>query len=396
LRVTAASALVHLLGATALHVLWGRGRAVEVAVVVSAMAAAILVSAVLLVPDFGALGAAWSTFVPMLIGSIYLVRSAGILCEVSQFEVLRQALRGLLFPSVVTLLVALTLPQWLGAGGWLSLLATCMAAGLLFFTAFFTMGKGLEERRLLFDVFFRGRPPGGGGESTRRLRKPRWLRSIRDFLANLRFYLYDETHTRRDYYETLFRNEGDPWRYETMPERGANRHAGALALLEAALAAPGRFESCLEVGCAEGLFTKPLATRCRRLLAVDISDIALDRAREYCRDSDGVEFRSWDLLRDPLLPERFDLVVVMGVLDNFVRLGQLRVLRERIIALLQPGGYLLVESTRMGGDLEDSWWRRVLHRGKWLNHYVAQHPSLETVDVRIDMVCVQTLLRKRP
>lgn len=214
-------------------------------------------------------------------------------------------------------------------------------------------------------------------------------------MANLRYYLYDETHTRGHYYEGLFRGEEDPWSYGSRRELGADRFAEALAMLEAAQPGLHHFGSVLEIGCAEGRFTEQLAPRCNRLLAVDISNIALDRARARCSDQPAVEFRSWDVLRDPLLTDRFDLVVVMAVLDNFVRPAHLKQLRQRMIDLVRPGGHLLVESARTGGDLEDTWWRRALHRGRWLNSFVAQHPALETVEVRNHTIYVQTLCRKK-
>jgi SAM-dependent methyltransferase len=226
-------------------------------------------------------------------------------------------------------------------------------------------------------------------------KKPRWLRSVRDFLSNLRYYLYDETHTRRDYYEDLFRKHDDPWGYGVKPELGSSRFEEALAMVDTIEPISRRIGHALEIGCAEGLFTEQLAPRCDNLLAVDISEIALERARARCGDHPGVEFHLWDLLRDPLPLHQFDLVVVMGVLDNFVRIWQLKLLRERLVDLVEPGGYLLVESTRTGGDLEDAWWRRKLHRGRWLNAFVAQHEALETIKVRCHTICVQTLYRKK-
>jgi SAM-dependent methyltransferase len=324
-----------------------------------------------------------------------LVQFAAVQCGTSLAEVLRQTLRGLFLPAVVAFGSAVQLMGWLGSGGWLPLLATCIAAGLLFAASFLAVGSRHEDRQLLFEVMFGHATRADGAPSDGMLKRLRWLRSLRDFLVNLRYYLYDESHTRPDHYQALFRDANDPWRYRTSPERGSDRFAAALEMLDAVRPEGRLFGEVLEIGCAEGLFTELLASRCDRLLAVDVSDIALGRARDRCRSRPDVSFRSWDLLRDPPLADRYDLVVVMAVLDNFVRIRQQKLLRSRIVDLVRPGGYLLVESTRTGGDLEDTWWRRAFHRGKWLNHYVAQHPALETIEVRITPICVQTLCRKR-
>jgi hypothetical protein len=137
--------------------LWGFGQSVQVSLILGGMVVAIIVMAWLLVPDLGALGAAWSALVPMLLGSLLLVRIAGDQCGASFLEVLRQALRGLLVPSALTLLTVVLLGDWLGTGGWLPMVISCGAAGLLFVVTFYAFGSEKEERQLLLHVFF-GKP----------------------------------------------------------------------------------------------------------------------------------------------------------------------------------------------------------------------------------------------
>jgi 2-polyprenyl-3-methyl-5-hydroxy-6-metoxy-1,4-benzoquinol methylase len=54
-------------------------------------------------------------------------------------------------------------------------------------------------------------------------------------------------------------------------------------------------ETALEVGCAVGFITKSLAQRFGRVIACDLSDIAIDRARRYCGDALNVEFHAQDI-----------------------------------------------------------------------------------------------------
>ena len=60
----------------------------------------------------------------------------------------------------------------------------------------------------------------------------------------------------RRYFESLFAQAEDPWNYTTTYERA--KYEQALSLLE-----PSRFGRALEIGCAEGHFTRLLAPRVR-------------------------------------------------------------------------------------------------------------------------------------
>lgn len=80
------------------------------------------------------------------------------------------------------------------------------------------------------------------------------------------------------YFEGLFRDHGDPWKFETSAYENA-KYTETLAALPA-----DRFGEVLEVGCANGVLTARLAPRCDRLLAVDVSETALAAARARVSD----------------------------------------------------------------------------------------------------------------
>ena len=99
---------------------------------------------------------------------------------------------------------------------------------------------------------------------------------------------------------------GDPWHFATSPYEAA-KYAATLA----ALPRP-RYRSALEVGCSIGVFTRLLADRVDRLLAVDIAPAAVARARERCGDRPHVEVACLDLLEaTPRGP--FDLITLAEV-----------------------------------------------------------------------------------
>src|SRR5713101_3519182 len=107
------------------------------------------------------------------------------------------------------------------------------------------------------------------------------------------------------FWDSLFTHP-DPWYYMSDYEQTKYRHT--LELLPA-----GKIDSLLEIACAEGHFTLQLAERAGQILAVDISERALARARDRCRDLSNVRFAQHDISRG--LPEgNFDVIICAEVL----------------------------------------------------------------------------------
>ena len=64
----------------------------------------------------------------------------------------------------------------------------------------------------------------------------------------------------------------------------------------------------MELACSEGWFTEMLAPHVGHLVASDISETALARAKQRCRAADNVDYRRLDMFDDPL-PQDLDLIV---------------------------------------------------------------------------------------
>ena len=146
------------------------------------------------------------------------------------------------------------------------------------------------------------------------------------------------------YFDRLFARSRDPWRYEGDAVSEARRDLLIRTLPDQ------RCRRMLEIGCAAGWITERLAQRAEAVLAVDISPSALEKARERCVALAHVEFRCVDLLHDEMRG-RFDTIVCAGVLTYLPRAAQQRI-RDRLAAMLEPGGHLLLEHLGEAGPGE--------------------------------------------
>jgi 2-polyprenyl-3-methyl-5-hydroxy-6-metoxy-1,4-benzoquinol methylase len=192
--------------------------------------------------------------------------------------------------------------------------------------------------------------------------------------------------------DRLFEESPDPWRYDAPAER--NRHAIAEEFVARIAVADG-LARVMEIGCAEGSFSERLAPRCGSLLSLDVSTAALERARRRRDWGEAVRFARLDLLTDSI-QGRFTTIVVMDVLTYFESVGQLRVIREKLVGALEPHGWLLVGDVRQSEVYESSWWgRALLCGGLRICEFVAAHRELELVASLETDTHVFRLLRKR-
>lgn len=156
---------------------------------------------------------------------------------------------------------------------------------------------------------------------------------------------HDERSARRFdrfYFELLFASQLDPWNYESAYEQ--RKYAETLAFMRGL-----RCERALEVGCAEGRFTQRLAPLVEQLVAADISQVALDRARARCAALRNVSFARLDLIADEL-PGKFDLILCCEVLYYLGGRAELTAAARKLVDALEPGGFLLTANANVLAD----------------------------------------------
>ena len=137
-----------------------------------------------------------------------------------------------------------------------------------------------------------------------------------------------------DYFDALYKADPDPWRFRTSAYE-QRKYSDTLAQLKAP-----RYASGLEVGCAIGVFTQLLASRCDALEAVDASLIALAQAKAHCRDLPHVGIGQ-AIIPDDFPSGPFDLVVLSEVL-YYLTVGDVLRTAARCRLAVREGGEVVL------------------------------------------------------
>ena len=97
-----------------------------------------------------------------------------------------------------------------------------------------------------------------------------------------------------------------------------------------------RCHSALEVGCGKGEFSRRLAQRSDRVLALDLSPEMICIARAHSSHLPNIEFELADVMQRGLPAESFDCIASIATLHHL----PLREILLKIKAALKPGGVL--------------------------------------------------------
>lgn len=399
LRLITLAVFMEGIAAGPIQVLWGRGQMRTLLIVPSCVLVTSLGLTLVLLPRLGIVGAAWGLLLPTFAATVAYFNIASRTCGVRVLDLLKSAFDGLLFPALALLALVISIKS-LSGPGWTGVVAATLGGGLGYLVGFL-LGGAREEELMLVRELIEG-PRAVGYHAYRRLRhllaRARFLRSGYYLLLAIREAMTDSPARGRTELDQEFRRREDPWDYATVSYQ-RDRIRTEVEMLDV-IRGSGRFANALEVGCAEGMFTELLAERCDALLAVDISPVALARARQRLRAQEHVRFAELDLRVDPL-PETYDLIVVIHALEYIRNPIHVRRARNKLVNGLRPGGYLLVGTMKVTEMHENAWWGRYfLRSGKRINAFFAEHPALKVVRTAEfylgkDYVSYDVLLRKR-
>jgi SAM-dependent methyltransferase len=189
----------------------------------------------------------------------------------------------------------------------------------------------------------------------------------------------------RRFFDELW-SESDPWALDDseLDQRRYRRQAELLA--------DRRYSRALEIGCAGGSFTRALAPLCDELVALDIAEAAIERARAAI-DRAGVEFRLANVMDLDLEREgTWDLVVItetayyLGWKYPMYEIGWLA---HALHEASRPGGRLLLVNTISSDEaIMSPWLIRSYHDlfanvGYEVEREETMHGVKETVEFEI-------------
>jgi ubiquinone/menaquinone biosynthesis C-methylase UbiE len=102
--------------------------------------------------------------------------------------------------------------------------------------------------------------------------------------------------------------------------------------------APARCAEVLEIGCGTGAFSRALAARAGRVLALDLSPEMIRVAREHSTQYPNIDFQVTDALEWPFPARRFDCIASIATLHHLPMKSMLAKMRSA----LKANGTLLV------------------------------------------------------
>ena len=97
-------------------------------------------------------------------------------------------------------------------------------------------------------------------------------------------------------------------------------------------------QAALEIGCGKGEFSRRLAERSTRVLALDLSPEMIRIARENAPTESNIDFQLADVMTYDLPAESFDCIASIATLHHL----PLPEIFRKMKAALRPGGVLLV------------------------------------------------------
>jgi O-antigen/teichoic acid export membrane protein/2-polyprenyl-3-methyl-5-hydroxy-6-metoxy-1,4-benzoquinol methylase len=376
-RLTLAAVLADAIGSVASSILWGRGRVAPVLVTALASAGAVVGGALLLLPRFGQEGGAAVLAAVLGAASVTFWVLASRAAGVPPMAFARGAARGIALPTLACAGAAAAVLAVPGVPGLARLALIGVAGTAAYLWTLTRLGATAAEAALTARVL---RLPGELALPAARAiggRAPA-IRSLGYLLLAVRAVLRHPSGGLAAEFDRTFSAARDPWGYDAHAQR--ERIDAAMRAVDriAAMAPGGVLANVLEIGCAEGTVTTLLAPRCRRLVAADLSAIALERCRERCTAHTGIEYRQTDFAGAEAWGP-YDLVVAMDVLECIRSPLALRRARDQAVAMLVPGGHLVVTTTRQHPVPEGAWWGRWLPVGARIHEFVARHPALRVV-----------------
>ena len=112
---------------------------------------------------------------------------------------------------------------------------------------------------------------------------------------------------------------------------------------------PAQCRRILEIGCGTGEFSRMLAARAERVLAIDLSPQMIRLARQHSKLYPNVDFVTGDVMTCQLPDNQFDCIATLTTIHHLPMESILRKIREA----LKPGGVFVCLDLYQRSNLRD-------------------------------------------
>lgn len=181
------------------------------------------------------------------------------------------------------------------------------------------------------------------------------------------------------YFDDVYKNSSDPWQFETSPYEREKYKTTIDAL-------PGCYRNAFEIGCSIGVLTKMLLQKAGKILAVDPSGLALEKAASRLKNNPNVVFQQMLVPKDfPF--EKFDLIVLSEV-GYYLNMDDLALLAKKATDRLTHQGHLIavhwtpfVRDYPLTGDQVHDYLLSLCGPGKPFKHMANQRKEKYRLDL---------------
>ena len=150
------------------------------------------------------------------------------------------------------------------------------------------------------------------------------------------------------------------------------------------------YERVLDIGCGEGYLSERLCPISGEILAIDISKMAIERARRRAKHK-NINFSAADILALELR-QRFNLIVCSEVLV-YLNPRQIQEVAVRLVNWLEPEGRLLLVNVFAKGEAEGGLELKGIGAGT-IHPLFLKIKSLKSVRAKVEPQYAMLLLQK--
>ncbi|MBW4669333.1 MAG: class I SAM-dependent methyltransferase [Cyanomargarita calcarea GSE-NOS-MK-12-04C] len=139
---------------------------------------------------------------------------------------------------------------------------------------------------------------------------------------------------------------------------------------------PVQYKTVLDIGCGTGEFSRLLANRVERVIAIDLSPNMIEVAKQRSSQFSNIDFQVADVLQWQFPSEKFDAVVSIATFHHL----PIESLLSSLKAALKPGGRLVILDLLEHENLRDQLSDFVAVPLNWLfqmlkNKHIQQSPE---------------------